>query len=125
ERAGWARYLGYVPEAALPHMFSAARLFAFPSLHEGFGLPVLEAMASGVPVVCSDAASLPEVAGDAAAMCAPEDVDSLSRLIARGLEDDGWRSQAIERGLAQAEKFSWDRCAAETVQLYRDALAAA
>lgn len=122
ERQGWARYLGFVPEAVLPHLFSGARLFAFPSLHEGFGLPVLEAMASGVPVVCSDTSSLPEVAGDAAAMCAPHDIETLGTLIARGLEDDTWRMHAIERGLAQARKFTWSRCAAETVQLYRDAL---
>ncbi|MEO3386172.1 glycosyltransferase family 1 protein [Mesorhizobium sp. CAU 1741] len=125
QRAGWARYLGYVPEGVLPHLFSAARLFVFPSLHEGFGLPVLEAMASAVPVVCSDTSSLPEVAGDAAAMCAPADVDGLSYLIAQGLQDEGWRSRATARGLAQAQKFSWQRCGAETVQLYRDALAAA
>lgn len=123
QREGWARYLGYVPEEAFPALFSGARLFTFPSLHEGFGLPVLEAMASGVPVVCSDTSSLPEVAGNAAAMCKAEDVDTLTQLIAQGLGDDEWREKAVAAGLLQAQKFSWQRCAAETVSVYKDTLA--
>ena len=122
ERAGWARYLGFVPAEHLPLLYAGARLFAFPSLYEGFGLPVLEAMASGVPVVCSDSSSLPEVVGDAAAMCPAEDVDALSRLIARGLEDDAWRGEAIRKGLDRVQQFSWKRCAQETVAAYRAAV---
>lgn len=120
EIAGWVRYLGFVDEGDLPLIFAGARLFTFPSLYEGFGLPVLEAMASGVPVVCSNAATLPEVAGNAAAMCHPEDVDSLSQLISRGLEDENWRTSARDNGLLRAKLFSWDRCAQETASVYRE-----
>lgn len=122
EREGWARYLGYVAAEELPLLFAGARLFVFPSLYEGFGLPVLEAMASGVPVVCSNSASLPEVAGGAAAMCAAEDIDELTVLIELGLLDDDWRAQAREKGLAQAGRFSWRRCVDETLMAYRLAL---
>lgn len=121
EREGWVRYLGYVPAADLPLLYAGARLFAFPSLYEGFGLPVLEAMASGVPVVCSDSSSLPEVVGDAAAMCAAEDVDALNELLWRGLADEVWRRDAVEKGLQQARRFSWQRCAQETAAAYRAA----
>jgi alpha-1,3-rhamnosyl/mannosyltransferase len=117
-KAGWAHYLGYVADVDLPHLFAGARLFVFPSHYEGFGLPVLEAMASGVPVVCSNASSLPEVAGDAAAMCAPDDVDGLRECIANGLENDLWRRSAIEKGLRRATSFSWRRCADETTAVY-------
>lgn len=122
EREGWARYVGYVSNSILPSLFAGARLFVFPSLHEGFGLPVLEAMASGVPVVCSNSSSLPEVAGGAAAMCSPLDVDELSRLIAQGLEEGKWRRQAVDKGLLRAGTFSWHRCTTETVDVYRAAL---
>ena len=121
-RKGELRYLGFVPDDHLPMLFAGARLFAFPSFYEGFGLPVLEAMASGVPVVCSNAASLPEVAGDAAAMCQAQDVHALSRLIEMGLVDETWRAAAIARGLARARHFSWLRCAEETVAVYRAAV---
>jgi len=121
-REGWVRYLGYVPAEDLPLLYAGARLFVFPSLYEGFGLPVLEAMASGVPVVCSNSSSLPEVAGDAAGMCEATDVDSLSGLIATGLEDENWRNRSIEKGLARAAGFSWQRCARETVDVYREAI---
>lgn len=122
ERAGWARYLGFVAAEDLPLIFAGARLFAFPSLYEGFGLPVLEAMASGVPLVCSNSSSLPEVAGDAAAMCDAPDVDALSHLIAAGLEDEGWRASARDKGLTRACEFSWQRCARETADVYQAAL---
>lgn len=121
ENEGWVRYLGYVSSEDLPHVFAGARLFAFPSLYEGFGLPVLEAMASGVPVVCSNSSSLPEVAGGAALMCAPNDTDDLAALLQRGLEDDGWRAEAQKLGLQQATRFSWARCAAQTGDAYRAA----
>jgi glycosyltransferase involved in cell wall biosynthesis len=122
-REGWVRYLGYMPQEHLPGLFAGARLFVFPSLYEGFGLPVLEAMASGVPVVTSNTSSLPEVAGDAAAMCDPLDVEALSRAIAVGLEDEAWRQAAIGKGLKRAAQFSWKRCADETIVAYKAALA--
>lgn len=121
-RQGWARYLGFVPDADLPFLFAGARLFCFPSFYEGFGLPVLEAMSSGVQVVCSNASSLPEVAGSAALMADPEDVDTLSALISRGLEDEQWRSTARESGLTHARSFSWRNCARSTLEIYNRVL---
>jgi alpha-1,3-rhamnosyl/mannosyltransferase len=116
---GWAKYLGYVKNDDLPYLFAGAHLFCFPSHYEGFGLPVLEAMASGVPVVSSNASSLPEVAGDAALLFAPTDVDTLRQLIMIGLEDEVWRETAKQKGLMEAATFSWQRCAEETVAVYR------
>lgn len=121
-RQGWAKYLGFVPAEDLPVLFAGARLFVFPSLYEGFGLPVLEAMSSGVPVVCSNNSSLLEVAGDAALMCDALDVETLTALMRRGLEDETWRTAAIPRGLAHAAGFSWDQCAAQTLAVYRKTL---
>jgi alpha-1,3-rhamnosyl/mannosyltransferase len=120
--AGWAYYLGYVATEDLPILFSGARLFVFPSHYEGFGLPVLEAMATGVPVVCSNSSSLPEVVGGAALMCDALDVDKLNQLIVVGLEDESWRVGAVIKGLAQSLKFSWERCAKETMAVYRELL---
>lgn len=119
EEEGWLRYIGFAEAGDLPYIYSGARLFIFPSHYEGFGLPVLEAMASGIPVVCSNSSSIPEVVGDAAAMCAPEDVKTLSDLIIVGLENDVWRNEAIVKGLQQAKKFSWERCAEETAEVYQ------
>lgn len=123
QREGWARYLGFVPSEHLPLLFSGARLFAFPSHYEGFGLPVLEAMSSGIPVICSNSSSLPEVAGGAALMCDPLDVDALTRNLQRGLEDDIWRAMAIEQGLSHSVSFSWNHCVAQTVEVYKTVLA--
>lgn len=120
ESAGWLIYLGYVPDEDLPLLFSAARLFVFPSHYEGFGLPVLESMASGVPVICSNSSSLPEVVGNAALMCDPLDVEMLGQLIKKGLEDESWRNDAIVKGLNQSSKFSWHKCAQETEAVYHE-----
>lgn len=119
ERQGWARYLGFLPAEDLPGLYAGARLFAFPSLYEGFGLPVLEAMSSGVPVVCSDSSSLPEVVGSAALMCAPMDVETLAMNLLKGLEDNIWRTQAVTQGLQRSAGFSWERCAQETIAVYQ------
>lgn len=121
---GWLRYLGFVPHDVLPLLTAGARLFAYPSLYEGFGLPVLEAMACCVPVVCSNASTLPEVAGSAAAFHAPEDDDALLALLQAGLEDDAWRASAGKAGLAQAAKFSWERCTRQTLDVYKTVLTA-
>jgi len=118
--AGWVRYLGYVADEDLPLLFAGARLFVFPSHYEGFGLPVLESMASGVPVVCSNSSSLPEVVGDAALMCNHDDTEGLQHLVAKALADEGWRTDAIRKGLSQAARFSWEKCAAETMAVYRE-----
>ena len=122
-REGWVKYLGFVPEEHLPLLFSGARLFVFPSLYEGFGLPVLEALASGVPVVTSTSSTLPEVGGDAALFVDPQDGEGLTAAIAQGLYDEDWRQGAIARGHAHAGRFSWDRCASETISAYRAATA--
>jgi glycosyltransferase involved in cell wall biosynthesis len=106
---------GYVPQDDLPALLSGARLFVYPSLYEGFGLPVLEAMACGTPVLCSNVASLPEVAGDAALLVDPLDVKSIAEAMNRLLGDEGLRAQLVERGYRQVRRFSWDRCARETL----------
>lgn len=119
EREGWAKYLGFLPAEDLPGLYAGARLFAFPSLYEGFGLPVLEAISSGVPVVCSNSSSLPEVAGSSALFCAPEDVETLTEHLQKGLEDEGWREKAIKQGFQHTTSFSWQRCAQETIAVYK------
>jgi len=108
-----------VPDHDLVFFYNASRVFAFPSRAEGFGFPVLEAMACGTPVVCSAAGSLPEVAGEAALFADPDDVDGLARAICRVLEDEALREQLRERGRQQAAKFTWARTARETVEVYR------
>lgn len=124
QREGWLKYLGFAQQDQLPILVAGARVFAYPSMYEGFGLPVLEAMASGVPVICSNASTLPEVAGDAAAFHAPDDVAMLTQLLQVGLEDAEWREQAIKAGLAQNKKFSWTRCVRETLDVYRSTMGA-
>lgn len=124
QREGWLKYLGFVSNDLLPILMAGARLFVYPSLYEGFGLPVLEAMSCGVPVVCSNASTLPEVAGEAAAFHAPQDVDALLTLLKAGLEDDPWRESARKAGLAQSAKYSWGRCTRETLNVYKSVLVA-
>ncbi|MDN0114741.1 glycosyltransferase family 4 protein [Yersinia intermedia] len=119
---GWLLYLGYLSSDDLPLLFSGARTFLFPSLYEGFGLPVLEAMASGIPVVCSNAASLPEVIGESGLMCDALDVEGLTTAIVKSLQDEGWRNKAIAAGLARASTFSWKRCTQETIKAYKQVL---
>jgi glycosyltransferase involved in cell wall biosynthesis len=116
-----AVFTGYVPEGNLPALLSGARLFVFPSLYEGFGLPVLEAMACGTPVVCSKVSSLPEVAGDAAVLVDPLDVKGLAAAMERVLGDEELRSDLINRGFAQVRKFSWEKCARETLHVLESA----
>lgn len=116
-------FAGYVPQEELPLWHRAADLFVYPSLYEGFGLPPLDAMASGTPVVVSNASSLPEVVGDAGLQVPPEDEAALADALARALTDHALREQMIARGLAQAAKFSWARAARETAAVYRSVLA--
>ncbi|WP_048817667.1 glycosyltransferase family 4 protein [Ralstonia solanacearum] len=116
---GWLRYLGFVPEADLLQIYAGARLFVYPSIYEGFGLPVLEAMASGVPVVASNRASLPEVTKGAALLVDPDDMDALMQSVRTGLVCDAWRSSARSQGLRVAQDFSWDRCVEQTIRVYR------
>lgn len=121
--AGWLHYLRYVPQVDLPALYAGARLFVYPSLYEGFGLPVLEAMASGVPVVTSNVSSLPEVAGDVALSVHPEDTASLCSCIAQGLQDSSWRARAITAGVERAALFTWQQCIRQTVDVYGKAFA--
>ena len=116
---GEVRALGYVAESALPHLYAGARVFAFPALYEGFGLPVLEAMASGVPVVTSNLSSLPEVAAGAALLVDPQHSGAIGAALERALDDDNWRSGAIAAGLSRAAELGWDQCLARTLELYR------
>lgn len=116
--AGWLHYLRYVPQADLPALYAGARLFAYPSLYEGFGLPVLEAMASGIPVVTSNNSSLPEVVGSAALQIDPQDTPALRNALEQGLQDEAWRIHAHRAGLARACQFSWTRCIDSTMQVY-------
>jgi glycosyltransferase involved in cell wall biosynthesis len=110
---------GFVSEQDLPLLYAAADLFVFPSLYEGFGLPPLEAMASGVPVVVSRSSSLPEVVGDAALMVRPENAEELSEAMARVLTDDGLRTAMVARGLQQSRRFTWGAAAQRMLAAYR------
>lgn len=116
---GWLRYLGFVPEADLPALYAGARTFVYPSIYEGFGLPVLEAMASGVPVVAADRSSLPEVTKGAALLVDPDDIDALAASINKSLCDDAWHSTARNTGLEVAQGFTWDCCVEQTIQVYQ------
>jgi glycosyltransferase involved in cell wall biosynthesis len=114
---------GYVRSEELPLWYNAASAFAYPSLYEGFGMPVTEAQACGTPVLTSTSSSLPEAAGEGALLVNPEDVDAIASGLARILDDDALRETLTERGLAHARTFNWSRTARETVQVYRRALA--
>jgi glycosyltransferase involved in cell wall biosynthesis len=118
------RFLGWVSDEDLEGLYAAATCFVFPSLAEGFGLPVLEAMQRGVPVACSDASSLPEVAGDAARYFDPLDVADITAALGELLGDTALRSRLAEDGRSRAELFSWGRTARETAESYERAWAA-
>lgn len=115
---GWLHYLSYVDQADLPLLYAGARLFVYPSLYEGFGLPIAEAMASGTPVLTSNTSCMPEVAGGAASLVDPRNVESLRDGLVHCLTDGNWQAEARTKGLARASQLSWDRCASETVAVY-------
>jgi len=116
------RFPGFVPADEQALWYSSATVFAFPSRFEGFGLPLLEAMACGAPVVSSWASSLPEVVGDAGLLVDPSDVDGLCAALRRLMDDEQQRQAFVAAGLARAQTFSWRRMASETVQVYREVL---
>jgi len=115
------RFLGFVPFEALRVFFESAALFVFPSLYEGFGLPPLEAMATGTPVVASNVSSLREVLGDAALLVNPENVFEIARAIQDALLDEDLRGELVAKGKVQAARYSWDRTAREVLEVYREA----
>ncbi|MBV9582814.1 MAG: glycosyltransferase family 4 protein [Chloroflexi bacterium] len=117
----WARFAGYVPDAELPELYAAARVFAYPSLYEGFGIPPLEAMACGTPVVGSTAGALPEVLGDAALLVDPRDESALGEALSAAAGDQGTLRR---RGLERAARYTWHTAAAQTWQVYTDVNAA-
>ncbi len=113
---------GYVPDADLPTLYSAAEVFVYPSLYEGFGLPPLEAMVCGTPVIASATSSLPEVVGDAAVLIDPTDVGDLTTALTRVLSDAALRQRLSTAGVARAARFSWDDTARRTLAVYEEVL---
>jgi len=116
------RFTGFIPGETLPALYSSAAAFVYPSLFEGFGLPILEAMACGAPTVTSNSSSMPEVAGDAALLVNPESVEELAGASERVLGDTELRADLVRRGHAQSGEFTWARTAAQTVEAYAYAL---
>jgi glycosyltransferase involved in cell wall biosynthesis len=113
------RFLGFIPIDVLRVFYDAAKIFVFPSLYEGFGLPPLEAMAHGTPVLASNTSSLPEVVGNAAVLVNPENVFEIMRALHRVLTDQGLREQMKRRCYEQAKKFSWDVSARQILEVYQ------
>lgn len=114
-----AEYLGYVPEADLPGLTAGATAFVYPSLYEGFGFPVVQAMAAGAPVVTSNTSSLPEIAGDAALLADPRSAAEIANALTRVLESESLRARLRALGRARAENFRWKSCAARSLAFFR------
>jgi len=114
------RFLGFVPIEVLRIFYDVAKVFVFPSLYEGFGLPPLEAMAHGTPVVTSNTSSLPEVVGNAALLVNPENVFEIRRALQRALLDPALRARMKERGYDQAQRFSWTNSVSRILEIYRE-----
>lgn len=117
------RFVGFVPPETLPLWYNAAGMLVYPALYEGFGLPLLEAMACGTPVIGADASSLPEVVGEAGLLVPPKDVDAMGRAMLTLTRSNELRAELRGRGLRRAAEFSWRRTAQETLGVYRDVLA--
>lgn len=113
-------FTGYIPEEQLPAIYSGALLFVYPSMYEGFGIPLLEAQACGVPVVCSNTASLPEVVGSSAVVFDPLSVADMAEKLAKVYANEGLRRELVEAGFTNVKRFSWERCARETLKVFED-----
>lgn len=111
-------FTGHVSDADLPYVYNGAALFLYPSLYEGFGLPVLEALSCGAPVITTNVSSLPEIVGDAGLLLPPSDVDELAGAIGRVLSDADLAASLSEKGRERAARFSWSRTARETIGVY-------
>jgi len=120
--AAWVRSTGYLPEEDLRCVYRLAKVFIFPSLSEGFGLPLIEAMASGVPVAASCAPAIPEIAKEAALYFRPEDSEGMAEKIILLLESNQARQELIAKGKKRAQGFSWEKAASETLEFYRSFL---
>ena len=121
--SGRVRHLGYVPDAEREATYAGARLLVMPSLYEGFGIPVLEAMSAGVPVVAASRGALPEVLGDAGTLIDPDDADALAAAMQRMLTDEAFAMVCAQRGLERAREFSWEQAAVALHGAYEAALA--
>ena len=111
-------FTDFVPETDLPAYYSGAEVSVLPSLYEGFGFPVLEAMACACPVITSNTSSLPEVVGKAGIMVDPHDTDSLAQAMMQVLTDSELSNNMIRKGLEQSKRFSWEKTARETLEVY-------
>ncbi|MGQ9678245.1 MAG: glycosyltransferase family 4 protein [bacterium] len=117
-----AHFLGFVSQNLLPGVYIGAKVVVFPSRYEGFGMPVLEAMACGTPVITSNVSSLPEVAGDAALLVAPDNPEELGQALVRVLTDERLRDSLREKGLRRAQEFSWEKAVKKHIEVYRQVL---
>jgi glycosyltransferase involved in cell wall biosynthesis len=117
------RFFGFVADRTLAILYRLAAVFVFPSLYEGFGLPPLEAMASGTPVITSNVSSLPEVVGDAALLVDPLDAAAIAEAMRRVLTDPALQEDLRQRGLNRAGEFSWDRSVRRVREIYAEVLA--
>jgi glycosyltransferase involved in cell wall biosynthesis len=113
-------FAGYVPEKLLAWLYTSSRCFLYPTLYEGFGFPVLEAMACGAPVIASDCTSVSEIAGDAAILVDPSSEESIGNALVRLLQDEPLRRQLIQQGRARVQKFDWQDTVQETLGVYAE-----
>ena len=120
--SGQVRPLGFTSDEHLAALYASAKVLVYPSIYEGFGLPPLEAMASGTPVIVSTRSTLPEVVGTAGIKIDPSDEQALREALVQLTDDDALWEQQASASLVQAAKFSWEKCASETVAIYRRVL---
>ncbi len=120
QEEGWLRYLSFVDQRWLPALYAGARLMAYPSLYEGFGLPIVESMACGTPVLTSNTSCMPEVSAGAARLINPLDVEEMGHALQDCLTNELWQSSARALGITRAANLSWDRCAQQTINVYKN-----